>query len=107
LNQLNVIKPYCIQVGNTKYHYSEVQLIFLSHEAVKHFKKSSETFVIDDQYLRNHSSQISLDDFLYCFKQFHSLFSSTTAILLTPEKLSVFKIFANILDNSLLGSKWI
>jgi hypothetical protein len=69
---------------------------------VKHFKRSSETFPIDDQYLRNHSSQISLDDFLYCFKQFHSLFSSATEILLSPENSSIFLIFANILDNQFL-----
>jgi hypothetical protein len=74
LNQLNRIKPYCIKVGNKRYHYSKVQLAFLSLKALNHFENSREEFIIDDQYLQNHSFQISLDDFISCFDQFDSLF---------------------------------
>jgi hypothetical protein len=100
LNQLNRIKPYCIKVGNTLYHYSEIQLVFLSLRAVEHFETSTEELVIDDQYLRNHSFEISLDDFMICFNQVNSLFSSTSEIILTSENVPTFKIFADIIDNS-------
>jgi hypothetical protein len=105
LNQLNMIKPYYIKVGNKRYHYSEVELIFLSLRALNHFERSTEEFVIGDQYLQNHSFHISLDDFINCFSQFDSLFSSTTEILLTLENSSAFRIFANVLDNPFLSSQ--
>jgi hypothetical protein len=105
LNQLNRIKPYCIKVGNKRYCYSEVQLAFLSLRALNHFERSTEKFVINDQYLQSNSFQISLDDFINCFDQFDSLFYSTTEIILTPENSSTFTIFSNVLDNPFLSSQ--
>jgi hypothetical protein len=74
LNQLNRPKPYCIKVENQRYFYSEVQLIFISLKTIHHFEKSTEKFIIEAQYLQDHSFQISLDDFIKCFYQFDLFF---------------------------------
>jgi hypothetical protein len=53
LSQLKAAKTYSIKFGDKSYHYSEIQLFFVSLEAVEHFKKSKE------HYLQTHSFQVS------------------------------------------------
>jgi hypothetical protein len=73
LNQLKSGKPYCIRFGDKSYYYSEIQLLFISLEAVKHFKKVKDDFIVDVHHLQIHSVQTPIQELIIYFDQIDAL----------------------------------
>jgi hypothetical protein len=102
LNQVKDQKHYKIQIGAKKLSYSKVQLIFLSLNALSHFKQSDQSFLI---YLPEKSQQFenfSLQTIIGCFEQLNSLFHHTTELLLTESNTPIFLYLADVLGNPFL-----
>jgi hypothetical protein len=59
-----------------------INFILLSLKSIHHYENSTDDFVVNEDYLRQHSIHIPIDDLIIVFDQFYSLFSSTTDIIL-------------------------
>jgi hypothetical protein len=99
LNNIAGEVKYPIQLGNSTYHLTKVQLLFLSLRAFRHFENSIETFQIvlpsDTCVFSNFSQQI-LEK---CFSNLVSLFDNENEIKIDHQNLPYFKYLSEILDN--------